>query len=77
MYRYAVFENGANRKRRKTCLESHVRSVQHQRCDQAVSSSVGNVLAPQSRMAVPVLAVAILSRSTSLGDSSCQNGNVL
>ena len=51
----------------KHALASHVRSAQHQRCERAASSSVVNVLAPQSR--VPVLAVAATS-----GDSSCQTG---
>ena len=56
----------------KHVLESHVRSAQHQRCERAASSSVVNVLAPQSRVAVPVLTVAIPSTSSSIsGDSSC------
>ena len=52
----------------KHALESHVRSAQHQRCERAASSSVGNVLAPQSRVAIPST-----SSSTS-GDSSCETG---
>ena len=36
-------------------MESHVWSAQHQRCERAASSSVVNVLAPQSRVAVPAV----------------------
>ena len=53
-----------------------MRSAQHQRCERAASSSVVNVLAPQSRVAVPVLTVAIPSTSTS-GDSSCETGSIV
>ena len=55
----------------KHALESHVRSAQHQRYERAASSSVVNEFAPQRRVAVPVLPVAIASTSTS-GDSSCE-----
>ena len=55
----------------KHALESHVSATQHQRCERAASSSVVNVLAPQSRVAVPVMTVSIPSTSSS-GDSSCE-----
>ena len=71
--------------------ESHVWSAQHQRCERAASSSVVNdVLAPQSRVTVPVLywhcdhawlwhlTVAIPSTSIVIDigrpDSSCETG---
>ena len=68
----------------------HVWSAQHQRCERAASSSVVNVLAPQSRVTVPVLywqgdhawlwhlTVAIPSTSIVIDigrpDSSCETG---
>ena len=57
----------------KHALESHLRSAQHQRCERAASTSMVNVLAPQRRVAVPVLTVDIPSTSTS-GDSRCETG---